>query len=235
MSLVRRIGLVVLAFLAAPTLAAQVGYPPSGSPFRDIHPGTTWELYAGSIFGSGGPLRVGPRDGPVAGFRVNLRARSTISLGFGMWGALAERTVVDPDARLADRFGAAVDQDLYGAEAAIQINLTGGKTWRRLAPFVGVGIGVVKSGAIDDPAGYEFGTKFYFAPMVGTRVFLDRRLYLRLEARGFAWNLDYPLSYSEEPDLEPGTAENPNALNPTGRDGQYVLAPTLMVGLGFAF
>lgn len=235
MTLVRRIGLAVLTLLAAPGLAAQVGYPPADSPFRDIRPGTTWELFTGSVFGSGGPLRVGPRDGPLAGFRVVLRSKNTISLGFGMWGALTERTLVDPDARLAERFGASVDQNLYGVEATIQINLTGGKTWHGLAPFMGVGIGAVKSGEIDDPAGYEFGTKFYFAPMVGTRVFLGPRLYLRTEARGFAWNLDYPISYSEEPDEEPGTVENPNALNPTGRDGQYVFAPTLVVGLGFAF
>lgn len=235
MTPVRLTGLAVFSLLAVPTAHAQVGHAPSASPFRDIHPGTTWEVYGGSIFGSGGPLRVGPRDGPVAGFRINLRARNTISLGFGLWGALAERTEVDPDARLSERFGASVDQTLYGAEAAIQINVTGGKTWRGLAPFAGVAIGAVKSGEIDDEFGYEFGTKFYFAPMVGTRLFLDRRLYLRAEARGFAWNLDYPISYSLEPSEQPGTPENPNALNPTGREGQYVFAPTLMIGLGFAF
>ncbi len=235
MTPVRLTGLAVALLLGVTPLAAQVGHAPGDSPFRDIHPGTTWELFAGTIGGSGGPLRVGPRDGPLAGFRVVLRAKNTISLGFGLWGGLAERTVVDPDAKLSERFGPSVDQNLYGAEATVQINLTGGKTWKRLAPFTGVSIGVVKSGEIDDDAGYEFGTKFYFAPMVGTRVFLDRRLYLRAEARGFAWNLDYPISYSLEPSEEPGTPENPNALNPTGRDGQYVLAPALIVGVGIAF
>jgi hypothetical protein len=235
MTPVRLPGLVALSLCATIPLAAQIGHAPSASPFRDIQPGTTWELYGGTVSGSGGPLRVGPRDGPMAGLRVNLRARNTISLGFGLWGALTERTVVDPDARLADRFGPSVDQTLYGAEVAVQLNLTGGKTWHHLAPFVGLGLGAVKSGAVDDPAGYEFGTKFYFAPMVGSRVFVNRRMYLRVEGRGFSWNLDYPFSYSEEPDLEPGTAENPNALNPTGRDGQYVFTPTLIVGIGLAF
>ncbi len=235
MTFVRRFALAACCLLAPAALAAQVGHPPATSPYTDIHPQTSFELVAGMIGGGGGPLRVGPRDGPVGGARVLLRSNSTISLGFGIWGGQAKRTLVDPDATLATRFGASVDQGLYGAEALLQLNVTGGKAWHHLAPFVGLGLGAVKTGQFDDVSGYEFGTKFYFAPMVGSRVFVSRRLYLRAEGRAFAWKLKYPPSFSQEPDAEPGTAEHPNALNPSGSTGQYVLAPTAMFGFGFSF
>lgn len=235
MNPVRRSGLLALSLAVAVPAAAQVGHPPSDSPYRDIHPGTTWELFAGQVMGSGGPIPIGPRDGPLVGGRVLLRARNTISLGFGGWTAGTKRTVLDPDASLANRYKGSTDQTLYGLEATVVMNLTGGKSWHRLAPFVGVGIGVVKSSAFDDPAGYEFGTKFYFAPMAGGRLIVNRRFYLKGEARAFSWKLGYPATYALEPSAEPGTADNPNAVNPTGRSGQWVLAPALSVGLGVAF
>ena len=235
MTRVRRSLTACCLALLAPPLAAQVGHPPGDSPFREIRTATTVEAFAGSIFGSGGAIPAGPRDGPVAGIRLLLRAKSTISLGFAAWGARTVRTPIDPDATLATRFGADVDQNLYGGELTVQFNLTGAKSWRGVAPFAGVGIGIVKSDAFEDPAGYEFGTKFYFAPNLGTRFFVGNRAYVRLEARGFAWKIGYPPSYAEEPEAEPGTETNPNAVNPTGRRSQYVLAPTLMAGIGFDF
>jgi hypothetical protein len=38
-----------------------------------------------------------------------------------------------------------------------------------------------------------------------------------------------------EPTDDPGTEEAPNAVNPTGRTGQYVVAPALVLGIGLAF
>jgi hypothetical protein len=214
---------------------AQVGHPPGDSPYKAIETSTAIEAYVGTISGGGGPIPVGPRDGPIEGVRILLRAKSTISLGFSAWFAQTVRTTLDPTATLAERFGPEVDQSLFGGELTIQFNLTGGKSWHGVAPFAGVGIGMLKSEAFTDSSGYEFGSKFYFAPNVGSRVFLTKRSYLRLEARGFTWKLSYPGSYSQEPVDEPGTTENPNAVNPTGRRSQYMLAPTLIVGLGYDF
>ncbi len=217
------------------SLGAQVGVPPAESPFTSIRPGTMFELHGGVIAGNGGPLHAGPRDGQMLSFRILLRANSTLSLGFGLWGATAKRTVIDPTRAPEQQERGDIDQELYGAEATFQLNLTGGKTWRGLAPYVGSGLGAVKSGTINDQHGYDFGTKFYFAPMLGTRAFVGERLALRLEARAFTWKLSYPSSWAIEPPAAPGTLENPNAVNPTGRTGQYVVAPALMFGIGVAF
>ncbi len=236
MTRVRRSLLPALTLIVAAPLAAQVGHPPGDSPYREIRIGTAVEAFVGSISGSGGGIPVGPRDGPIEGIRLLLRAKSTLALGFAAWTAQTVRTPLDPNATLANRFGEEVDQSLLGGELTIQFNLTGGKSWHGVAPFVGIGVGMLKGETIEDPAGgYTFGTKFYFAPNVGTRFFVSNRAYLRLEARGFSWKLNYPTSYSFEPANEPGTEENPNAVNPTGRRSQYMFAPTLMAGIGFDF
>lgn len=194
-----------------------------------------FELNAGVIAGSGGPLHAGPRDGTMLSLRVLLRANSTLSLGFALWGATASRTVIDPTRAPGQQERGDTDQQLYGGEATFQMNLTGGKTWRGLAPYIGSGLGAVKSSAIVDEHGYDFGTKFYFAPMIGTRAFVGQRLSLRLEARAFTWKLSYPSSWAIEPPSSPGTLEDPHAVNPTGRTGQYVVAPALTFGIGVAF
>lgn len=173
----------------------------------------------------------------MAGVRLVLRARNTISLGIGAWGALTSRSIVDADRPVAERITGPIDHRLIGGEATIQFNLTGGKSWHGLAPFAGVGIGLINGEATPavDTSGYSFGTKFYFAPMVGTRLMLGSRAYLRLEARGLVWKLKYPAVYGDEPELEPGTAEAPNAVNPSQRTGQYILTPAISVGFGWAF
>lgn len=216
-------------------LSAQVGVPPERSPFRSIRPGTMFELNGGIIGGSGGPLHAGPRDGNLAGVKILLRANSTLSLGFGVWGATTKRTIIDPMNAPGLQETGEADHELVGAEATFQLNLTGGKTWRGVAPFVGTGLGVVKAGATNDQAGYNFDTKFYFAPMIGTRIFIGHRMSLRAEARAFTWKLKYPSSWTLEPEDDPGTSEDPHAVNPTGRTGQYVVAPALTIGIGVAF
>lgn len=232
--MIRRIAL--LSVVAAAPIAAQVGHAPDRSPYRDIMPGTTLELLFARLGGSGGPIPVGPRDGTLAGARVLLRANSTISLGFGLWGGKAERTVLDPLKTPPNRDQGPVDVQFIGAEAAIQMNLTGGKHWHGLAPYTGLSLGI--SGARekdDDPSGYQFGNKFYFAPMLGTRVMIGRRGYVRAEGRGYIWNLKYPTSFSMEPTDVPSTSETSRAINPTGRTGQYIIAPALMLGIGWSF
>ncbi len=225
-----------LLLIAAP-VAAQVGSAPTASPYHDIRMATAWELAVGSIKGSGGPVPVGPRDGSFASFRALIRAENSLSLGLGIWASRTQRTVLNPNVAPEDQVVGTRDAHLLGGELLVQLNLTGGKRWHRLAPFLGVGVGVVRntSGDEGDPGGYEFGTKFYFAPLIGTRLFLADRLYLRAEARGYAWKLKYPLLYGVEPTQSPGTADDPHAIDPVGHDGQYAFTPALSVGIGIAF
>ena len=168
-------GALLLSLLAAPA-AAQVGHPPGGSPYRDIFRGHSVTAFGGYIGGDGAGLRIGPHKGPVYGIRYDLRTASAIQFGVQLGQADLERFVVDPFVQLANRVSGPVDQRVAFAEVDLQLNVTGGKTWHRLAPFIGGGLGVTfAEGTPADTSGYEFGNKFYFVPHAGFRAFLGER------------------------------------------------------------
>jgi hypothetical protein len=74
-----------------------------------------------------------------------------------------------------------------------------------------------------DTSAYDFGTKFFFAPAAGTRIFLGDRLHLRAEARAHFWKLTYPVSFREGPD--------PFII--TGADSEWDLSPWIRFGIGY--
>ncbi|HEY3933218.1 MAG TPA: hypothetical protein VGL65_01235 [Gemmatimonadales bacterium] len=228
---------LALAVTAAAPLAAQVGFMPSQSPYHAIQRGTFVEALGGRIFGTGGLLLLGPRDGDEEGVRFVLRGKNTLQFSFGGWTAGTVRSVIDADDSVATRNKGLFHQQLIAGEIGIQLNLSGGKTWHGVAPFAGVNFGFLhgQSGPATDTSGYSFGTKVYFGPAAGARLFISQRLYLRLEARGLFWNLQYPASYSLEPSKQPGTLTAPNAVNPTGVSSQYTLTPEIRIGLGFSW
>jgi hypothetical protein len=233
----RRFPLFVLVSLVTVSpAAAQVGHDPSLSPYRDIRNGRYLELFGGRMLGSGGTIPVGPRDGNVVGARIDFRGKNTIQIAFGGWYANTVRNIVDADDSVATRVKPAIAHHLYGGEATLQFNLTGGKSYRGLAPFVGLGLGVVKgqSTPAADTSGYTFGTKIYFAPYLGTRVMLGQRIFIKAEAKAYFWSLKYPASYLDEPSKQPGTGDVINAVNASGRKSQYVPAPVVLFGLGYS-
>lgn len=171
------------------------------------------------------------------GARMNFRGNHSLQLALGVWTASSERYIVDADKSPATRVSGPIAHRLIGGEFTLQLNLTGGKTWHGLAPYGGVGLGMVNGAKTPaaDTSGYSFGTKLYFAPNVGSRLMLGQKLFLKVEARAYLWNLKYPNSYADEPAQAPGTADNPNAVNPTGKGGEYTPVPALLIGLGIKF
>jgi hypothetical protein len=229
--------LLAAAVFSATPLAAQVGYAPDQSPYREILRSSYYEATAGRFYGSGGALRVGPRQGPSEGLSYVIRGRNTLQLSFGLWTAGLQRSVIDPNDSIAVRDKGLVNQRLYALEIGIQFNLAGGKTWHGLAPYSGIGFGLVhgSSSPPSDSSGYSFGSRLFFAPTLGTRLFVTQRLYLKVDARAMFWKLAYPDLYLNEPSKQPGTATHSNAVNQTGSSSQYTLTPQLRIGLGFSW
>ncbi|HQR16806.1 MAG TPA: hypothetical protein PK948_00465 [Gemmatimonadales bacterium] len=192
-----------LAFLlllgAATPLAAQVGHPPGDSPYRDIPKKMTLTALGGYIGGSGGVLGLGPHDGPAYGGRFGIALSGPIEFSVAV--------------QYADLVGARVYRDLAGNlavsgnipspvwlfETDVQYTITGGKTWHRLAPYIGGGIGYAwRSSSTESVDAYDFGGRFYFAPFAGTRVYVNPRSFIRAEIRGAFWRLAYPPPYYED-------------------------------------
>lgn len=218
------------------TAAAQVGHAPRSSPYRDIRRGHTVTAVAGQMGGSGGRFAMGPHDGTIIGGRYDIRTSRALQLGLGIARADLERMIVDPFVQLDRRTSGPVSQQVTFVELDVQLNLTGEKTWNRLAPFVGTGLGVAfGSETAADTSGYEFGRKFFFAPHAGLRVFITRRIHLRAEARTAFWKVSYPVTFQQEPVQQPGTPGSPNAVITDGRTSEWTTTPTLSIGLGFGF
>jgi hypothetical protein len=223
-----------LAVGAAP-LSGQVGHPPSSSPYRDIRRGHTVTLTGGYFSGDGGDFNIGPHDGSVFGLRYDIRTSRTIQLGLGLSRGNLQRFIVNPFVQLVNRRSGPVDQSVTFAELDVQMNVTGGKTWHRIAPYVQLTGGLAIAG--DTPADtsrFDFGKKLYLAPAAGFRFFLTQRLHLRAEARAIFWKLNYPTTFQSEPVEEPGTPGNSNAVITGTSLTQWATSSWLQAGLGYS-
>lgn len=227
---------LLAALVAASPLAAQVGHDPASSPYRELPYGNAISAHVGYFDGSGGDLEVGPHDGPVVGARFQLRNTRFLALGVGLSYAQLERRILDPFVEVENRDKGVVGQDVWMLEGIIQGNLTGAKSWHRLAPFAGFGAGAAfGSDTPADTSGYDFGTKFQFTPFLGVRWAPSPRLTARVEVRANVWKLSFPDSYSDEPPLDPGTPDAPNAILTDGSIAEWTLSPWYLVGVTWNF
>jgi hypothetical protein len=225
----RRTLLALLAFLAAPPLAAQVGHSPETSPYRDIRFGTYLVATGGRVFGDGGQVGVAPHDGASLGLRFVMLGNRPLQVSFSVAYADLERLLQDPSKPPATRTSGPVSQRVLWADLGFPLNITGNKSWHGIAPFVGAAGGFSFSESIaEDTTGFRMGNKVYFAPLAGTRIFLGQRLYLLLEARAFFWSVKYPTSYRLPPSID---------LPPVVTSGasEWTATPWLQAGLGWAF
>lgn len=183
---------LLLLLLFATPATAQVGHAPERSPYSDINLSSALSPQVSFVRGDGGYLGVVPNSGRLYGLRAEILDNRPITLGFEFAYGELERLIIQLDSTVSGP----VSHGYGMAGANIFLNLTGGKTWRRLAPYVGGGTGVAfASSPAADTSGYKYGVKFYFAPTAGLRAFLTPDVYLRIEARSMFASISYPDSY----------------------------------------
>lgn len=225
----------VIATASIPA-AAQVGHPPEASPYADIPNGHSVTPVVGYFAGGGGRFGIGAHNGATFGVRYDLRTGKAIQFGFSVARGELDRFIVDPFVDPATRVAGPVKQQTTFADVTVQFNLSGGKTWRRLAPYTGVTLGIaIGEDVAADTSGYDFGSKFYAAPQAGLRLFVTRHLHLRGEVRAVFWKLNYPTSFADDPPGFPGTPEAPTAVSPDGQLSQWSVSPWFQVGIGYLF
>ena len=223
---------VLAARLLVPATAqAQVGHDPARSPYQTLRFSQFISLTGGLLNGNGGALGVAPHHGASLGLRYEFLSAGTITLGFQASLADLERLVVNPIRPIATAVSGPIKQRTAIGEAIIQFNLTGGKTWHRIAPFVSAGLGLlVAAKTAQDSSSFSFRTRFTLTPGLGARVFLTDRLYLRLEARTSFWSVSYPASFR----AAPSTALSEPPVLATPRK-EWLANGWYTVGLGYAF
>ncbi len=184
----------VLASYNAAT--AQVGYDPAHSPYRDVRRGAVTVVTFGYLGGSRGSAGVGLTNGATGGIRYEVPFGAVgASLGVA-YGRARSFIMQLPKDTVPPRATGPYDNGVVLADAGLQLVLTGRKTWRGFAPYIGGALGVAVARALPgDTSGYRFGTKFTLAPNAGLRWYPTRGLSLRADFRLLLWKLRYPLSY----------------------------------------
>src|SRR2546430_7572599 len=223
--------MVLFSIVPAFHLSAQVGHEPSQSPYHDIRRGGVGVITFGYLGGSRGGPGVGISDGYTGGLRYEVAFGNALGASLGIAYAQTTRFVVDPAKDSLSRRSGPVDTDVVLADAALQLALTGRKTWHGFAPYVGGAIGVAMGGGSPpDPSGYDFGTKLTVAPEGGLRWYPARRLSVRTDFRLVLWRLKYPLSYKQ-----PSTIDGSRVLSLVAPLTEWTAHPWITIGLGGTF
>jgi len=227
--------LVGLSVVASYDIAgAQVGHDPGSSPYRDIpwHKGPVF--FAGYLSGDRGEADAGMTNAQTEGGRWEMNAGKTMLFVFSGAYLMGDRYIIDPRLNRLDpnKKTGPYPSNIGTAEIALQLKLTGNKSWHRLAPYVGTGLGLAFD--IDSPgdttrSGYAFGTKFTIDFMGGVRLYFPRHLMLNADGRLLWWRLKYPVSFHS-------TAPDGSRVVPIFQDlTDWTLHPWVSVGIGWNF
>src|SRR5437868_77381 len=189
-TVVRAGALVWLGVLASwNAVSAQVGYEPGRSPYHDIPRGAVWALTVGHLAGSRGSVGVGPADGLTGGLRYEVPF-GAVGASLGLAYARTSRFVQDYTKDSSSRKTGLFDDNVVLADAGLQLVLTGRKSWRRFAPFIGGALGVaIARPPAQGTSGYPFGTQITPPPNARVRWYPAPRPSVRGDVRLVAWEL----------------------------------------------
>lgn len=218
-----------------------VGNAPERSPYRDIINHQSLTLFVGRFAGNAGPAGVGVLPGLAYGLRLAIRLSGPVEFWTTIGEAASSRHVIVADTSVTHtdsaRRGPDIKLPLALADLALVLNMTGDKTWHRLAPYVALGAGfVVPTHNVTDPGGYQVGFNFALVPTIGTRWFLSDDLAVRVEARDYFFRYQYPLAYFDTLNLHYAGPPPRSSVLPLGStDRRWSNHLTLWLGVSYGF
>ena len=228
------LAVVFLTALPPDRVTAQVGHEPSESPFRDITTRQSLTVMGGYFFGNSARAHVGALGGPSLGLRFRSGLSGPIEFAISTAYIKSERYVIDTRLPAATRMSGPVPYDLVSFDVALGLTLTGQKTWKGLAPYFALGMGLVApTNPTTDPGGYKASMGFSVVPTLGVRARIGTSLSLQFEARDNTIRYEWPLRYFDPVD-DQGNPISPPVLNNVS-DKQTTHNLTLSAGLSYHF
>jgi hypothetical protein len=233
-------GLAALA-PAAGVSQVVVGNTPDRSPYRDIVSPQSLTLFVGRFAGNSGAAGVGARPSLAYGLRLGIRLSGPVEFWATVGEAASSRHSIIADTSVTHtdsaRRGPDIKLPLLLADLALALNVTGDKTWHGLAPYLGLGLGVVApTHTVSDPGGYSVALNFALTPTIGTRWVLSDALSVRIEARDYYFRYQYPLAYFDTLNLHYAGPPPRKSVLPLGTvDREWANHVTLWLGVSYGF
>jgi hypothetical protein len=196
----------ILLFFAfsciAAELRAQVGYPPTRSPFRDLELTQEVTLFTGWYHAKPDPAQVAPRSGPMTGVHYQWRASGPANLTASITRVGSERNVLDPEApatctnkpncKLVGSFR----WPLYFFDAGLAMSLTGARSFFRIVPDLKAGLGLISDFRTKSDVGdFAVGTRFAFNWGLGFRWLPGGSYQFRFDFTNHLYSIRYPETY----------------------------------------
>ena len=235
---VRALTLASLTLWGASTLRAQVGYDPANSPFRDLEHTQEFSFYSGYYKAKKDPAQVAPRSGPVIGMHYQWRASGPLSITADLSRVATDRTVRDPEAPAfcngdSTRSCKIIDDfrwPVYFADVGAALNVTGGRSFKRLVPQLKGGIGIATDFHTKPDVGdFAFGTLFAFHWGGGILWTPGGRYQVRLDYMNHLFQLKYPELYYRAAD------DGTRILTPSDDHSIWLNNPRLTIGISYLF
>lgn len=180
----------------ASTATAQVGYPPDKSPYRDRDTNRDWTFFAGTFHAEPDPVGVAPTDGPIAGLRWQMYLTGPLYFAVRVAGGPVDRMEIDPTKTIAQRFVRDEKVPMMLADAALEMSLTGHKTWHGLMPVLNGGIGFAADlRGRTDIGDYRFGIPFTMTFGSGLLWSPNDQWAVRFDWTNYLYRISYPGSY----------------------------------------
>lgn len=227
---------IVAALCVSADLAAQVGYPPQKSPFRDLEQTQEVSFFTGWYRAKLDPARVGPRSGPMIGVHYQWRASGPANLTATFSRVESERDVLDPEAtatctnkpncKLIGTFR----WPLYFADVGLALSLTGARSFWHFVPDLKAGIGLASDFHTQSDVGdFGFGTRFAFNWGAGIRWVPGGAYQLRVDFTNHLYSLKYPDAYYAPAD------DNSTVLPEKQSHTAWLNNPGLTIGVSYLF
>lgn len=208
--------------------AAQVGYPPAASPFRDLVYKQSLTAEAGLMMPRRDPAGVAPQSGPLVGVRYAVQFASPVVLTVRAATAFTDRDVIDPALAPDARVVATQSSTLVMADVNLGVALTGFRSWHNIVPEVSLGAGFVSDFEEADAGGFKFGAPFALVASGGARWVPGGRLQLRADLTDRLYKISYPQTYYQTTGGEP-------VLGPRESNSRWTHNPTISIGIGYLF
>jgi hypothetical protein len=183
----------------ASAVGAQVGHLPDKSPYRDLETRHEFTLFGGHYNAGEDPIKVGPQNGPMWGFRYQVHVGGPAFLMARYAHVNSSRNAIEPGKLPPARDLGKHNVNLNLYDVSLAVNLTGEKTYHRIVPVLNVGGGIADCGCKVTGDPYSFGTPFAFSFGGGLRYAPGGRFQITADWNDYLYQLKYPTDYYVNP------------------------------------